>query len=137
MSHDSPDWDPIARDLAERLKQDQYGIRTKEQQKRIDEIRAASWLLLTNEHRAKCGRCGKIHPYITLGCIERPFNGLDELYSFETSNAREQGLIRGENVILSESHVQSMRIGAPEPISRKVAKRLILRIRAKLGRKAI
>lgn len=132
-----PEWDDVDRDLWERIKPDKYGLRTHEQKKIIDRIRAARWLLLRNDHRARCGRCNQIHEYITMGCIERPFNGLEEIHHFEKQQAREQGLIRGENQIIHATTVRALHVGTPEPINRKTAQRLLLRIRAKLGRGAI
>lgn len=131
------EWDDIDKDLAMRLRQNEYGLRTKEQWQIIKQIRAARHLLLRNDHRARCGRCGAIHEYITLGCIERPFNGLDEVHLFELQQAKERGQVRGEHQIITTTTVESLHVGVPEPINRKTAKKLILRIRAKLGRNAI
>jgi hypothetical protein len=132
-----PEWDDVDRDLAERLRPDKYGLRTKEQQKQIDKIRAARWLLLRNDHKARCGRCGAIHEYITRFCIERPFNTLHEIQLFELQQAREQGLVRGENLIVNSANVRGMQLGEPVPISRKQAQKLMLRIRVRGGRDAI
>jgi hypothetical protein len=132
-----PEWSPIDRDLAERLRPDRYGLRTKDQQKVIDQIRAARWLLLRNDHKARCRECNQIHEYVTRLCIERPFNGLHELHLFEMQVAKDQGLVSGENVILTETTLRGMRLGEPVPITRKQAQRLMLRIRAKGGRDAI
>ena len=132
-----PEWDDISYDLAERLRPDKYGLLTKDQQKEIDRIRAARWLLLRNDTGAKCTHCNAVHTYITRYCIERPFNTLHEIHMFEMQNAREQGLVRGENLIVDHSSLRSMRLGTPVPISRKDAKKLMLRIRVRGGRDAI
>lgn len=131
------EWDDLDRDIAERLRPDKFGFRTAAQKKQVDAIRAARWLLLRNDHRARCSRCNAVHPYVTLGCIERPFNTLHEIDIFEMQQAREQGLVHGENIILEDTTFRSFHIGEPVPITRKAAQKLTLRIRAKLGRNAI
>jgi hypothetical protein len=132
-----PEWDDIDLELWERIRPDENGLITHAQFKQIREIRAARWVLVTNDRRARCNRCNRIHEYLTLGCIERPFNTFDEVLIYEKQVAREQGAIRGENLIITTQTVYETRLGRPVPITRKKAKELKLRIRSKLGRKAL
>ena len=58
------------------------GVITPEQRRMINQILEARWFLVRNggvTPRARCGRCKRYHPYITLGCVEKPHNGLGEV----------------------------------------------------------
>jgi hypothetical protein len=59
------------------------GILTNAQKRMVDEILASRWFLIKNGGvlpPARCTRCGSTsHPYLTLGCIEKPYNGLGEI----------------------------------------------------------
>lgn len=99
------------------------GVLTKEQRAQIDTIVAGRWFLIRNDgptlERARCGRCGNLHKYLTLACIERPFHGLDEIYALiEQIEGRDQ-------------NAYAIRLGSIEPITRQKAKLLADRIRAR------
>lgn len=103
------------------------GMVTTEQAQLIEKIARSRWFVMRNDgpmlDRARCGRCNRIHAYLTLGCIERPFHGLQEIVGMiETYQAE------GKHV---ERLLTSIRLGAIVPISRKQARQLADKIRAK------
>lgn len=99
----------------------------------IERIINARWYLIRNEIGATCGRCGKVHPYLTLHCLERPFNGLDQLLLLEDRLTEEQAHRHGA-VERVQEHVQLVTsIGAIEPIRARDAQMLLLRIQLRTG----
>jgi hypothetical protein len=106
---------------------DMTGVITPEQKKAIDSVARSRWFVMRNDgpvmQRARCGRCGGVHQYLTLGCVERPFHGLQEIVGLVETYAAE-----GKHV---ERVLQSIRLGAIVPITRKQARQLADKIRAK------
>jgi hypothetical protein len=106
---------------------DLTGIVTPEQKALVDKIAQGRWFVMRNNgpqlDRMRCGRCNRIHEYLTLGCVERPFHGLHQIVGMiETYQAE------GKHV---ERILTSIRLGAIVPISRKQARQLADKIRAK------
>jgi hypothetical protein len=108
-----PEWRSVATELLARLGDHSRPWLTREERRAIDAVIALRPYLVTNGQRARCRRCGAVHPYLTLACVERPFTGWTELFA----------LVRQQNVVL--------RLGDIVPIDRATAQALIERIRAR------
>lgn len=106
---------------------DMTGTITPEQRAIIERVARSRWFVMRNDgpalDRAVCTRCGRKHPYLTLGCVERPFHGLQEIVGMIETYAAE-----GKAV---ERVLTSIRLGAIVPITRKQARQLADKIRAK------
>ena len=119
-----PEWKVIPPEIFDRLKP-KDGIYTIEQRNHLDAITSARWFLVRNEVGARCRTCrvgrlpGAIHPYVSMGCLPVPFNGLDEMVFL----LREQ---QGSDTLFS-----AMRPGTIVPIDRRLALELNRRIREK------
>ena len=83
------------------------------------------WFLIRNDsvpgYYPHCERCGQVHTYLTLACVERPFNGLTEIY----------GVLNAAKMAGGDRIVEGFRYGALVPISAADAARYIGRIRDK------
>lgn len=106
---------------------DPTGLVTGDQASIIRQLLRQRWFLMQNTggqfHRAICGLCGRTHDYLTLGCIERPFHGLQEIVGLiETYEAEGKDMTRVATAI---------RLGSIVPITRRVALGLANRIKAK------
>lgn len=92
------------------------------------ETLARRWFLIVNDavpgYRPECGRCGVKHQYMTLMCIERPFNGLTEVIA----------KIRQPRIEGPDRITEGFRLGALVPIKAIEALVLKEKIRAKGGR---
>ena len=89
-----PEWEAVDEEMAELLKPDEFGMQTPEQLFLEEHIAANRWFLVKNTLGWRCKRCrsglitaanslpGTIHPYITVACQPRPFNGLNEVLMF-------------------------------------------------------
>ena len=108
-----PEWRAVAAELIARLGDPTRPWLTPAERRALDAVIALRPYLVTNAHRARCRRCGAVHPYLTLGCIERPFTGWTEVFA----------LVRDQHIAL--------RLGDLVPIDRETARRLIERIRAR------
>jgi hypothetical protein len=117
------------------------GILTNAQKRRVDEILASRWFLIKNGGvlpPARCTRCGSTsHPYLTLGCIEKPYNGLGEIVAL-VEQQTQRGVARivkaGRQATekpLYDTTLDAVEIGAIVPITPEKAKALIDRINAK------
>lgn len=99
------------------------GILTPDQARKLDEIAAGRWFLLRNDgptgYRLRCANCGRKHLYFTLACIERPFNGLQQIV----------GLMRQYDAAKNEVGLDCVRLGTIEPITAKKALKLRQKIR--------
>lgn len=120
------------------------GMMTPEQKALVDSILAGRWFLVRNGGvlpRSRCIRCHSYdHTYLTLGCIEKPYNGLGEIVAMiqrETQRgvARVVKIVRGRRQHLDkplmETTIDAVEIGAIEPITPQKAAELIDRINAK------
>lgn len=113
-----PEWAAIPAELLARLAP-RGGILTPWQRRELDRIARSRWFLIRNEGGYRCRRCRAVHAYLTWGCVERPFNGLNEVV----------GLLRqaeGRDLTLS-----GVRFGTIVPISETKARELIERMRAR------
>ena len=79
-----PEWDELPAEVLARLLT--VGpVLTTEETAELNRIAQARWFLVRNDSRARCGNCrqgmlpGAIHDYLTLKCVEAPFNGLRQL----------------------------------------------------------
>jgi hypothetical protein len=108
-----PEWRSVAAELVARLGDPTRPWLTPAERRALDAVIGLRPYLVTNAHRARCRRCGSVHAYLTLGCIERPFTGWTEVFA----------LVREQNVAL--------RLGDLVPIDRATARALIERIRAR------
>lgn len=58
------------------------GVYSVAQAEALATIARARWFFLRNRgpegYAFRCKRCGRIHDYFTLHCVERPFNGLTQ-----------------------------------------------------------
>jgi hypothetical protein len=108
-----PEWRAVAVELVARLGDPTRPWLTPAERRALDAVIALRPYLVTNAQRARCRRCGVVHAYLTLGCIERPFTGWTEVFA----------LVREQNVVL--------RLGDLVPIDRETARALIERIRAR------
>jgi CelD/BcsL family acetyltransferase involved in cellulose biosynthesis len=86
---------------------------------------AGRWFLIRNDasagYRPRCGRCNQVHDFLTLGCVERPFNGLTEIVA----------MLRDFRAEGRDRVMEGVRYGALVPITAAEAQRLAGRIRAK------
>jgi hypothetical protein len=84
---------------------------------------AGRWFLIRNDatagYRPRCGRCNRVHAFLTLGCVERPFNGLTEIV----------GMLRDFRVAGRDRVMEGFRFGALVPITATEARRLAGQIR--------
>lgn len=69
----------------------------------------------------RCGRCNRVHRYLTLACVERPFSALTEIYAVLNEHR-----LDGPDRI-----VEGLRFGALVPITPAKAEELKARIRAR------
>lgn len=94
----------------------------------MHEVLARRWFLIVNDavpgYRPECGNCGAKHPYLTLKCVERPFNGLTEVIA----------KIRQPRIVGDDRITEGFRLGALVPIRAIEAHVLKEKIRAKGGR---
>ena len=75
-----PEWADVPRELLNRLKPNAAGIYLPWQLELMDKIAAGRHYLLRNEYGFECTECGRKHAYMTVGCVERPWHGLSEVY---------------------------------------------------------
>lgn len=115
------------------------GVLTPQQKKALDEILKGRWFLIRNGgvlDPARCGRCRRKHKYLTLGCIEKPYDGLGEIVAF-MERQRVIGTIRrrvGRQIVeehKTETVLSAVEYGPIEPITPQQAAHLIDRINAK------
>lgn len=86
-------------------------------------VLASRWFLIRNDsvpgYYPTCDNCGRVHTYMTLACVERPFNGLTEIYGV-LNDAK----LDGQNRV-----VEGFRYGALVPITAAEAAKYVQRIR--------
>lgn len=93
-----------------------HGVFTPAQDKMLRQIAAKRWFLIRNNgpqgERWRCKRCGQVHPYFTLHCRHRPFNGLTHALGILKERV-------GPDMVLS-----AVALGSVEPITRERAQKL-------------
>ena len=104
--------------------------------KERDRIIASRWFLVQNERRERCKRCRSVHPYLTVFCIDRPFNGFSELLLLEERINEQHDHEHGEVVHSEEKLILASRPGSILPITERDAVKLAIRIRLKGGSNA-
>lgn len=148
-----PEWPTIPRELIERLIpappvpiRDPFGrlhyfqpipMYTPEQKAQIDAIAASRWFLIKLHESAVCGRCDGKHGYVTLGCVERPWNGITDITqaiigrpweSFGLSRRERREVKPGESI---QVNWNAVRLGDIVPITSTKARVLREKIRMK------
>lgn len=113
MSSDRPSvWPELPPDVAEKLRQG--GLWTPEERVALNLALLGYWFLIRNkpifDGPKRCTRCNRKHDYVTVGCVELPFNGLREALTWLSTN--ELGLT--EHGLLIDGYV---RPGMLVPIS--------------------
>ncbi len=90
-------------------------------------VLANRWYLIENDavpgFRPECGICGRKHRFLSLACLDKPFNGLTEIFAI-----LRQPRIEGRDRI-----TEGFRFGALVPITSREALVLRERIRGKIG----
>lgn len=109
-----PEWRPIAGELLLHLLDRDRPWLTPKERAALDAVILLRPYLVTNATGARCRNCRAVHPYLTLGCVERPFSGWSELLA----------LVRDQSL-------RAVRLGDLVPISREQACDLAARIRAR------
>ena len=122
-----PDWTEIPPEILARLLT-AGPLMTTEETAAINRIAQGRWFLIRNDLRIRCHNsqtgtgCGAVHDYISLRCVEAPFNGLRQLELFTQK-------VAGADVILTR-----MDIGTLVPISASKARKFNERIIERGGR---
>jgi len=122
-----PEWVTVPPELLERLRPNRAGIYTPEQAKFMDRIASARHYLLRNEYGFRCRDCNRVHAYLTVGCVERPWHGLSEVYGIieEYDPLWENA----DGTVEAEHRISGYRLGSVVPISARDALRYWLKIR--------
>lgn len=121
VTQDRPsEWDELPEDFEEMMTADN-GIMTKFQKEVMDRIVANQWFLVKNELRAPIKGGTYVHPYLTLGGVEVPFNGISNLMLF----------LNSYDEYTRERLISAMRPGTIEPITKEKAKALVSKIQSK------
>lgn len=148
-----PEWPTVPRQLIEQLipqpprpVRDPFGkihyfrpipMYTAAQRDMLNKIAASRWFLIKLDEQARCGNCGGKHGYVTLGCIERPWNGITDMtyailgkpwLTFGLSRQERKEIAPGTGVNVPW---QSVRLGDIVPITGERARALRERIRMK------
>jgi len=111
-------------------------IYTIEELQWMGRLQTARWFLVRNEMGLRCAvgpkSCGAVHPYISLGCVEQPWNSLNDLLLLEERMSEQRGQVHGENLRITERQIIAKHRGAIEPILRlEDVYKLIRRMKAK------
>lgn len=116
------EWETIEPEVLAGLKVGPTGLLTPDQWRTMQGIWGRRWFLLRADTGlvSRCRRpgCGRMHRYVTLGCIPRPWNGITELF----------GVLEAE---YGAGYNQIVRFGDIVPITREDARKLYGQIRAK------
>jgi hypothetical protein len=131
-----PEWDTVPPEVLRMLEPDERGLYSQQQMHIEEDIVSKRWFIVANTLGWRCKECrsgmmspnslpGDIHPYITKGCLPRPFHGLNEILMFW----REKGKLSDTT---TDSFV--MRLGEViVPITVAQAKDFYQRIEDKIG----
>lgn len=130
-----PEWDPgdeTLDALREQIRPDpRTGLETPAHWRAREQLAGDRWFLLRNIWNWRSGglgRSGAQEPYFTYGGIERPFNGLDDIYGVI------QAQLPDDEQLAAGLMRDFWRLGAIEPIEPARARWLALRILGKTGR---
>lgn len=116
-----PEWRTVATELLARLGPRDRPYLTPQERAAIDAVIRLRPYLVRNRWGFRCRRCGAVHQYLTLGCIERPFTGWSETFL-----ADRRGLAG-----IASAGMRVIELGDIEPISVERARELVGRIRAR------
>lgn len=132
-----PQWAKLPDELLAHLRP-VNGVYSPAQRAALNRIAAGRFFLIRNEPihgagRTPCGRCGRRHKYVTIRCVECPFNGLREAWTWLSTS--ELGLgISGviqpgtlEPIAAAEAarHEQRIRDRGGRPIGQQAPSRLV------------
>ncbi|MDQ3540415.1 MAG: hypothetical protein M3440_06975 [Chloroflexota bacterium] len=78
----APEWSAIPGELMEMLAPSGTAYLTTRQRAALNRIAAGRWFLVRNSCGARCEGCNRIHAYMTIRCVEGPFNGLRQVYEW-------------------------------------------------------
>lgn len=125
----SPDWATIPDELLEALAPTGTTYLTTRQRAALNRLAAGRHFLVKNLWGARCDGCNRIHPYMTIRCVEAPFNGLRQVYEWIDSQADAERIYRG----LRELSVRNPDMDGIVAISASDAGRYNQRIRDRGG----
>ena len=121
VTKDRPqEWGELPEDFAEFMRSDN-GIMSRFQKEVMDRIVANQWFLVKNELGAKIKGELRPRPYLTLGGLELPFNGMNNLML----------VLNSYDEYTRERLISAMRPGTIEPITKEKATELVRKIQAK------
>lgn len=148
-----PEWPNVPQDLLDKLIpqrpkpiRDPFGklhyfvdvpMYTPAQKAQIDAIASSRWFLIKLDEQARCGICNQNHGYVTLGCVEKPFNGITDITqailgrpweTFGLTPQQRREMKPGESIAV---HWNPVRLGDIVPITSTKARILRERIRMK------
>jgi hypothetical protein len=116
-----PEWQALEAEAIALLRP-ALGLLTPAQAAQLARVQRSRWFLLRNRGKEgyafRCGRCGAVHEYFTLHCIERPFNGLTQVVGVLTQRLGPK-----------DTDFFSVALGAIEPIERDRARQTYERLR--------
>ncbi len=75
-------WSAVPDDLMDMLAPSGTAYLTTRQRAALNRIAAGRHFLVRNTWRARCEHCIRIHSYMTIRCVEGPFNGLRQVYEW-------------------------------------------------------
>jgi hypothetical protein len=141
------EWGTIPEEMLARLAPEGALVMTPRQRAALNRLAAGEWFLVRNFHRAHCESCrphrhsrllGAVHDYVTIACVESPFNGLRQIMWWIEGEARRQRVEEGAlYATIREWMVRHPDADAFVPISVADAARLNDRIRQRGGRPVI
>jgi hypothetical protein len=115
-----PQWETVEPDVLATLRPE-GGIYTPQQHAALKRIAGRRWFLIRANTglASRCRECQQVHTYLTLGCVELPFNGLTEVIGlFDRYQGRDRV-------------IDAVALGDIVPITRDEARTLYGRIRAR------
>lgn len=110
----APEWRSVATELIARLVDPSARWLTPKERAAFDAVIQLRPFLITNAQKARCRRCGQVHAYLTLACVERPFSGWSELL-----------------MLVRDQSLKGLRLGDIVPITLEQARALAEKIRAR------
>lgn len=120
-----PEWETIPSELLERLAPQGEKFITTRQRAALNRIAAGRNFLIRNVWDVRCDKCNRIHTYLTLACVEAPFNGLRQFYEWIDSQDDPNRIYDG----LREFSVRNPGLDSIVPISQSDADTYNQRIR--------
>lgn len=140
-------WGSIPERLLVELAPQGTHVLSPQQRAALNRIAAGEWFLVRNFHRAHCNSCrphrtstirGAVHDYVTIKCVESPFNGLRQIMWWIESEAERSQIEQGAfYATIRDFMVMHPEQDAFVPISAQDAARLNARIRQRGGRPVV